>query len=227
MSALVAATTSPVTAATSGTAASISTDMPTIAGNFTEFLQLLTTQLQNQNPLDPLDTNQFTQQLVEFAQVEQQLKSNDQLATLVDLQKTTQSTAALDYVGKTVVVDGATTQLSNNNATWSFSAPRPATATVNINDASGQLAYTTKLAVNAGQQNFVWDGHGNDGKLWPAGSYTMSITATDANGQPVAISTETQGVIDSADLTQSPPLLSIGDQTFTLDQIKRVVQGGA
>ena len=81
-------------------------DSKTLASNFTTFLQLLTTQLKNQNPLDPLDTNQFTQQLVQFAQVEQQLKSNDQLAALVSLQKTAQQTQALGFVGMTVAVDG-------------------------------------------------------------------------------------------------------------------------
>jgi flagellar basal-body rod modification protein FlgD len=80
----------PVTSATtssstSSTANTVGVDQNTIAGNFTTFLQLLTTQLQNQNPLDSLDTNQFTAQLVQFAQVEQQLRSNDQLATLVSL----------------------------------------------------------------------------------------------------------------------------------------------
>ena len=87
--------------ATSSTAA-------TLANNFQTFLTLLTTQLQNQNPLDPLDTNQFTQQLVQFAGVEQQLKKNDQLATLVNIEKTTQSTAGAGLVGKTAVVDGST-----------------------------------------------------------------------------------------------------------------------
>ena len=75
------------------------------------FLQLLTTQLKNQNPLDPLDTNQFTQQLVQFAQVEQQMKSNDLLSGLVLLEKSSEATAALAYVGSTVVVDGSTARL--------------------------------------------------------------------------------------------------------------------
>src|SRR5579885_1814227 len=92
-----------------------------IASNFTTFLTLLTTQLKNQNPLDPLDTNQFTQQLVEFAQVEQQMKSNDQLTTLVSLQQSAQSTAALSFVGSTVVVDGSSTQLANSSASWNLS----------------------------------------------------------------------------------------------------------
>src|SRR6266542_5628929 len=90
----------------------------TIQQNFTTFLQLLTTQLKNQNPLDPLDTNQFTQQLVQFAQVEQQLKTNDQLTTLVSLQQTAQSTQALTFVGKTAVVDGSTAALTNGSASW-------------------------------------------------------------------------------------------------------------
>src|SRR6187399_480154 len=102
-------------------------DKDTLASNFTQFLQLLTTQLKNQNPLDPLDTNQFTQQLVQFAQVEQQLKSNDQLSTLVSLQKSTQQTQALGFVGTTVAIDGTTAQLKDKAARWLFNVPKPST----------------------------------------------------------------------------------------------------
>ena len=152
-----------------------------IASNFTTFLQLLTTQLKNQNPLDPLDTNQFTQQLVQFAQVEQQMKSNDQLTTLVSLEKTAQSTTALAYVGATVVVDGSTAPLANGSATWSLNVTKPSTATVTIKDSTGQTAYTGTFAVNPGNQKFTWDGRGNDGKLWPDGNYTLTATGVDAN----------------------------------------------
>src|ERR1700756_3087776 len=100
-----------------------STTDQTIAGNFQTFLTLLTTQLQNQNPLDPLDTNQFTQQLVEFASVEQQLKTNDSLSTLVSLEQTAQSTQALTFVGKTAVVNGNTAALTNSQATWELNIP--------------------------------------------------------------------------------------------------------
>jgi flagellar basal-body rod modification protein FlgD len=198
---------------------------PGIANNFMAFLQLLTTQLQNQNPLEPLDTNQFTQQLVQFAQVEQQLRSNDQLETLVALQKSTQASAALDFVGKTVVISGATTHLGSDGTTvWTFSSPKPASATVTIKDSTGQTAFSSNYAINSGRQDFVWDGRGTNGQRWPAGNYTMSITAKDANGQAVAITTDVQGIVDSADLSQTPPVLSIGQLTFTLDQIKRVVR---
>lgn len=196
----------------------------TLAGNFQTFLTLLTTQLKNQNPLDPLDTNQFTQQLVQFAQVEQQMKSNDQLSSLVSLEKSAQSTTALAYVGATVVVDGSTTALTNHQANWSFNVTKPANATITIKDSTGQTAYTGSFAVNPGDQKFTWDGRGNDGKLWADGNYTLTATAVDANQQSVGISTEVQSTVDSVDLTQTPPLLSINGQDYTMDKIKRIVR---
>ena len=217
-------TTTPGTTTTTSGAAGVDDTM--IASNFTTFLTLLTTQLQNQNPLDPLDTNQFTQQLVQFAQVEQQMKSNDQLSTLVSLDKTAQSTTALAYVGSTVVVDGSTAALTNGNATWTLNTTKPATATVTITDSTGQTAYTGTFAVNPGNQGFTWDGHGNDGKQWPDGNYTLTATGLDASKQTVGISTQVQAVVDSVDLTQTPPVLSINGENYTMDKIKQLVRPG-
>jgi flagellar basal-body rod modification protein FlgD len=209
----------------SSSSSSTGVDAGTIAGNFQTFLQLLTTQLQNQNPLDPLDTNQFTQQLVQFAQVEQQLKSNTQLGTLVSLQQTAQNTQALNFVGQTVAVDGDTAPLTNGSATWYMSVSKPATATINVINSTGQTVYTTSGALSAGSnQPFVWDGKDNTGASMPDGNYKITVTATDSTGQTVAIPTEIQAVVDSADLTQSPPTLSIAGQNYTLDKLKRVVR---
>ena len=194
-----------------------------IADNFQTFLTLLTTQLQNQNPLDPLDTNQFTAQLVQFAGVEQQLKSNDQLKSLIDIEKSAQSTQALVYVGNTVAVDGSTAQF-DTAATWNFKTEKDTTATITITSSTGQTAFTGTYPLKQGDSSFVWDGKGNDGVQWPAGTYTMSATGKDSSGNSVAISTEVQGIVDSVDLTASPPLLSIGGQTYTTDKIKRVVR---
>jgi flagellar basal-body rod modification protein FlgD len=212
--------TSNASSSTTGTG----TDKQTLADNFTAFLTLLTTQLKNQNPLEPLDTNQFTQQLVQFAQVEQQLKSNDQLTSLVSLQKTSQQTQALGFVGATVVVDGATAQVTNHAATWTFSVTKPASATVTITNSTGQTVYSSTSTVQPGQLDFNWDARGNDGTQWPDGAYKMTVTAKDANGSPVDVSTEVSGVVDSIDLTKEPPVLSVGGQTFTTDKIKRVTK---
>ncbi len=199
-------------------------DKSTIAGNFQTFLNLLTTQLKNQNPLDPLDTNQFTQQLVQFAQVEQQLKGNDLLNTLTLLQNATLATGALNFVGATVVIDGNTSQLAKGTARWGYTTTKPATATFNIQDSSGRVVYTETRAINPGDQEFTWNGRGNDGKSLPDGAYKLTITAKDTNGDSVAVSTDVEGIVDGVDLTKNPPVLSIGGQEFTLDKIKRVVR---
>lgn len=217
---------SPVVSGTSTATSSSSTSSTAttgIADNFQTFLTLLTTQLQNQNPLDPLDTNQFTQQLVQFAGVEQQLKQNDQLKSLVEMEKATQATQALVYVGNNVAVDGSTAQFKTS-ATWNLLADNDATATINITNSAGNTVYSGKYALQSGKGTFVWDGKGNDGVQYPEGAYTISATAKDNNGRDVAVSTEVQGVVDSVDLSASPALLSINGSNYTVDKIKRVVR---
>jgi flagellar basal-body rod modification protein FlgD len=207
----------------SGSSKTTATSTSGIADNFQTFLMLLTTQLQNQNPLDPLDTNQFTQQLVQFAGVEQQLKSNEQLKTLIEIEKGAQSAQALVYVGNTVAVDGSKAQF-DKSATWNLTAPQNTNATVTVTNATGQTAYSGNFSLSQGNASFVWDGKGNDGSQWPPGIYTLSATGKDASGNSVSISTEVQGMVDSVDLTASPPLLLIGGQTYTTDKVKRVVR---
>jgi flagellar basal-body rod modification protein FlgD len=222
---VVSGTTPPASSSSSSSDSLSSTTGATLAGNFQTFLTLLTTQLQNQNPLDPLDTNQFTQQLVQFASVEQQLKTNDQLTTLVSLQQTAQSTQALGFVGKTAVVDGSTTAVQNGTATWQLSVPTNSNVNISITNSTGQTVFTGSYGVNAGDnQPFTWDGKGNDGTQWPDGQYKLTATGADSAGNSVAISTQIQGVVNSVDLTQSPPLLSINNQTYTISQIKSIVQ---
>jgi flagellar basal-body rod modification protein FlgD len=195
----------------------------TLAGNFQTFLTLLTTQLQNQDPLSPLDTNQFTQQLVQFASVEQQLKTNSQLTTLVSLQQTAQATQALGFVGKTAVVDGSTTAVTKGSATWNLSVPTNSNVNISITNSTGQTVFTGSYAVNAGNNlPFTWNGKGNDGTQWPDGKYKLTATAADSAGNSVAVSTQVHGVVNSVDLTQSPPLLSINGQNYTIDQIKSI-----
>lgn len=194
-----------------------------IAGNFQSFLTLLTTQLQNQNPLDPLDTNQFTQQLVEFAGVQQQLNTNDSLATLVSLQQTAQSTQALGFVGKTAVVNGSTAGLTNGSATWELSIPTNSTLNVTIASSTGQTVFSGSYPVTAGNnQPFVWNGQGSDGTQYSSGNYTMTATAKDSSNNTVAVTTQIQGVVSSVDLTQSPPLLTIDGKTYTVSQIQSI-----
>jgi flagellar basal-body rod modification protein FlgD len=205
----------------SSVAASQATSRKTIAGNFDTFLQLLTTQLQNQNPLDPLDTNQFTQQLVQFSSVEQALKTNDLLASLVSASASDRAAGAAGYLGATITADGSQTSLSNGKAVWNLSATKPAAkATVSILDSSGATVYTKSTPIAAGNGTFSWDGRTDDGSILTGGNYKIKIDAMDAAGQPVTVSTEVSGVVDAVDLTGDVPVLKIGDVSVSLDKIK-------
>ena len=220
-SATVSSPTSPIASATTAAIGE-----KTISQNFDTFLTLLTTQLKNQNPLDPLDTNQFTQQLVQFAQVEQQMAMNSQLTTLVALQKTAQTTAAVNFLGSTVVVDGDTAALSGGQATWSFATDKPATAVFNVKSSTGAVVYSESRTLNAGAGTFNWNGRGTNGQMMPDGDYTLSITAKDASGNVTSIATEVEGTVDGVDLSQTPPVLKIGSKSFSLDKIKQVRRMG-
>ena len=224
-------TTTPTTSTTAGASAASAAQAAgtagsqQIAGNFDTFLQLLTTQLQNQNPLDPLDTNQFTEQLVEFASVEQQVNMNTNLQTLISMQQATEATSALQLVGSSVTVGGNSATLSNatsSPATWSLTVSSPATANVTITNAAGQTAYSGTMALNAGTQNFSWNGHGNNGTTWPDGSYTLSINAVGANGQPITVSTQMQGTVSGVNLSQNPPTLTVNGQNVQISQITSI-----
>jgi flagellar basal-body rod modification protein FlgD len=212
--------------ASSGSSGSLSsTSGATLAGNFQTFLTLLTTQLKNQNPLDPLDTNQFTQQLVQFAGVEQQLKTNDELSSLIASQQATQSTQALGFVGRTAVVDGTSTSLINSSASWNLNVPSNSNIHISIANSSGGTVFSQDFTgIPAGpNQPFTWNGKGNNGEQWPDGNYTLTATATDGSGNTAGVPTQIRGTVSSVDLTQTPPLLSINGQTYTVSQIKSIV----
>jgi flagellar basal-body rod modification protein FlgD len=199
-------------------------DRTSIANNFDTFLQLLTTQLKNQNPLDPLDTNQFTQQLVEFSGVEQQLKTNDFLSSLVQANANTTNSNAVNYIGKTVTASGVQSELINNKATWSFNLKDAATVTVSIKDANGNTVYTEKGAMQGGSGQFSWDGTDNQGNIKPAGTYSISMQAVDAEGKTINVSTETTGVVSGVDFTGSEPVLLVGTSRLNLSGVTSVKQ---
>ncbi len=212
------------TGSTGTGSATAPTASQTVAGNYDTFLQLLTTQLQNQDPLSPLDTTQFTQQLVEFASVEQQINMNTNLQTLISMQQTSEATSALQLIGSTVTVNSTTAALSNatnSPASWTLSASAPGTANITISSSTGQVAYTGTMAVNSGTQSFTWNGQSN-GITWPDGSYTIAVTATGANGQAVIVTPQVQGTVTGVNISQNPPTATINGQNIPINQIQSI-----
>lgn len=216
-------TTNPTTTAAAATTAS----SQQLAGNFDTFLKLLTTQLQNQDPLSPMDTTQFTEQLVSFAGVEQQINMNTNLQSLITMQQTTEATSALQLVGSTITVGGNSATLSNATSTpaaWSLTTSTPANATVTVTNSSGSTAYSGTLSLNAGTQSFTWNGQGSNGQTWPDGVYTLSVKATGANGQAVTVSTQVQGVVSGVNLNANPPTLKVNGQNVQISQVTAISQ---
>jgi len=211
----------------SGTANAASTSglsNQTLAQNFTTFLQLLTTQLKNQNPLDPLDTNQFTQQLVQFASVEQQMKTNDTLSSLVSLADANRMAAATGMIGKAVTSDGASSQFVNGQAQWTITADEAAPQTrMTIKDAQGNEVYSQSAALGAGSMRFVWDGVTSTGATAPDGFYTLTVTARDANGKSVLATTELSGVVDGVVFADGSPILTMGSERVPLSSVKSIL----
>ncbi|WP_372424229.1 flagellar hook assembly protein FlgD [Salinarimonas chemoclinalis] len=200
-------------------------DRRAIAQNFDQFLTLLTTQLQAQSPLDPLDTNQFTQQLVQFASVEQQIKTNEMLGSLLTSTRAANVSTASSFIGKRIEAMGREAQLENGQATWSLTLPRAASrAAVEILDATGRVVATRQQALQAGKQSFVWDGRTDTGAVAPPGSYAIRVQGLDAAGQPVEVSTTFSGNVTGLDLTGAEPVLIAGNVRVPLSQVTGVSQ---
>lgn len=213
---------SALAAASSSASTGTSSSAARIADNFDQFLQLLTTQLKNQSPLDPLDTNQFTQQLVQFASVEQQIKTNDSLASLLIANKTANVTNAMGFVGARVTADGTTSALKDGSATWQLNAPRTGQATITIKDKNGNEVFSTTKTLSAGDQTFSWDGKKTNGEQASDGQYTIVVAAKDANGQTMTITSEISGVVDGVDVTGDTPVLDIGGIRLPVTSVKSV-----
>lgn len=194
-----------------------------IADNFDTFLNILTTQLKNQNPLDPMDTNQFTQQLVQFTGVEQQLKSNTYLEALMNASQRSTNTDAVSYIGKEVTASGTTATLKAGGASWAYNASANASdAKVTIKNAAGQVVYSETGSLNAGPGNFLWDGIGSDGQVKPDGVYTITIDGKNLAGNNVAINTSTVGVVSAVDFSGTEPILTVGSTKIRLSDVTAV-----
>jgi flagellar basal-body rod modification protein FlgD len=208
--------------AVSGATSSLAGSRATIADNFETFLTLLTTQLKNQNPLEPLDTNQFTSQLVQFTSVEQQLKTNEFLEAMMQGAQTSARGQATSYIGRVVTASGVRSELTEAGASWGFYAEKPAEVTMSVRDADGNVVYTQTGSVKQGESVFNWDGRGSDGRARPLGTYSITIDARDGDGKLVPVSTNMQGAVTGVDFTGSEPVLLIGSARVNLSSVLSV-----
>lgn len=212
-------TTAPVTTPTTPTTSTTgtTTNSNTLAGldslttNFNTFLTLLTTQLQNQDPTSPLDSNQFTQQLVQMTGVEQQLNTNNLLQKLVDNTSSGVSTA-VSLIGKNVKASSDTANLTGGQASWTYNLP-PGVADlkVQVTDASGTIVSSVAPSdMSAGDHSFSWNGKNLAGNQLPdGGTYTLKVTATDSGGNTLATTNYQVGTVTGVTQSNGSTFLTI------------------
>jgi flagellar basal-body rod modification protein FlgD len=209
--------------ATNASTSTSASDMSALSGNYQMFLQLLVTQMQNQSPLNPMDSSQFTQQLVQYSSVEQQIKANQSLTDLKTMFAVQSALSFVGYVGKTVTVDSSTTELKDGAATWNFNGSAASDAAeIKIYDSNGSVVYSTTQKLAAGDGKFEWKGETDAGGTAPAGSYTIVIEGKDSSGNAVTYKSETTGKVDRVDFSGSTPMLSIGGQLISAYLVKSV-----
>jgi len=199
---------------------SSTSSLSNLAENFDNFLTILTTQLQHQDPLSPLDSNEFTSQLVQFTGVEQQVLQNQNLEKLIEIQQAGQTVAATSYIGKIVEATGNTNMLIDGGATFSYILPETAeTAAMQVFDSSGDLVFQQSVEPTAGIHDIVWDGTNLQGGIAPDGAYSFAITAIDADELPIDVTHRILGRVTGISFEDGKTLLGIGEVGVPLDVI--------
>lgn len=208
-----------VGSATSGSTQT-QTARTTLSGNYDTFLRLLTTQLQNQDPLEPLDSTKFTEQLVSYSQVEQQIATNDNLNSLIALSKSAAGANAVTYLGKTAFTEGDQSSLETDGASWRYALGNDAAnVQLNILNANGQIVRTIAGETTVGAHEFSWDGKNTAGTTLPPGTYRLSVTAKKADGSAVTSAVVGVGLVKEIDMSTAEPTLTIGSRKVKMTDI--------
>jgi flagellar basal-body rod modification protein FlgD len=213
-------TVSPASSASSPSSAS--TSQAGLIADYELFLSILTTQIQNQDPLDPLDSAEYTNQLVQYSSVEQAIKQNQNLEEIIASLTSNQSLGYVSYIGNEVTADASTTTLSGSKASWSYSLDEDATGEFEIRNSAGSIVYSGEIELAAGDGTFYWGGETDSGQQAVDGLYTISFNMKDASSRPETVRTTVSGVVDSVDWSSGEAVLKVGSQEFPVSSVVSV-----
>lgn len=192
---------------------------------YNNFLLLLTKQLQNQDPLDPLDTAQFTEQLVSFSAVEQQINSNKSLEKLISLQSATNAFGAVGFLGNKVAIDSNRISLKDSKASFQYEIDRNASgAMLRIVDARGNTVLVQEANKALGTYKVDWNGKDVFGNQLPDGEYQVSVSYQDQQGEVYSSKITSFGIVDSTEMKDGEVELFIGSVGFPIDKILKVTK---
>lgn len=191
-----------------------------LAENFDTFLNLLTAQLKNQDPLEPMDANQFTQQLVQFSGVEQAIQTNKKLDTLADLVRGQSGGTAVGYLGREVTARSADARLEDGQASWHYRLDGSAAkVALLVQDGAGKIVAALPGESGAGTHDAVWDGTDANGRKLPEGIYTLSVAAQNEDGQEIGTAVTLDGRVSGVEMAADGPSLVVGGVAVRLEDV--------
>jgi flagellar basal-body rod modification protein FlgD len=196
--------------------------------DFNTFLVLLTTQLQNQDPLDPMDSSEFTNQLVQFSSVEQAIATNKNLEQLISLSNADRLNNAVGYLGHDVTVRSGTTSLKDGSAAWQYQQDQQdqlmESVSLLITDSTGKIVYVADGDLNPGTHEFVWDGKDNAGVLLPEGQYSLTASATDITGEAITPPVFVSGRVTGVETIDGEPVLTVNGTKVPLAGVTSILE---
>jgi flagellar basal-body rod modification protein FlgD len=194
-----------------------------LTADFNSFLTMFTTQLRNQDPTKPVDSDQFASQIAQFTGVEQAVQTNSNLEQLIAMSTQGQINNMVGYIGRYVEANGNQTFLEADYAQFVYDLERQAeTVTIKITDADGKLVFEGNGTKAAGRNEVLWDGKDNDGNKVPAGVYSFLVVAKDASQQTIASTTYTTGRVSALELKDGKMQLALNDLKLSPDQVLAV-----
>ena len=194
--------------------------------DFNMFLKLLTTQMQNQDPLDPMDSSEYTQQLVQYSQVEQSIQQTGALRDILSRLSAADMAQSSAFIGREAQFDTNVAGLDDEAATWSYSLPREAASiSATIKDSAGRTVATHILDANETNGRFAWDGSLADGTKAPGGLYTLTIDALDASGNAMTPTIRSVGMVDSVTSVGGNVMLGVNGAEMPSGSLVSVTRG--
>ena len=199
-----------------------------LAKDLDTFLLLLTTQLKNQDPLSPMDTTEFTNQIVQFAQVEQQIAQNEKLAQMVNLNVANLAATAVQYIGHVAEAESTKLPLQDGTAKFAYGLVSEARSVgIMIQDEFGTTVFTQTMGnTPSGVHPFDWDGKDENGVQLPDGTYSISVTALNNDGESIESWTTVFGRVDGVTSVNGTVVLTMGKVGVPMDQILSVTASG-
>ncbi len=191
--------------------------------NKLDFMTLLVAQIQNQDPMSPMDNQEFTSQITQFTMLEEMEKTNANLEESLIVGQAINNTGMLSLVGKNVTVEGDQTWVTGGVASESMIATDlPGLATIEVTDETGNVVATYERSVSAGLSSIGWDGKLENGDDAADGKYSISVTLTDTEGEDIPFKTLMTGPVDGLRYESNQAVVMIGGLEFYVSEIYKV-----